>query len=218
MLDFGKRLIEFRNKLQMPQNEVSTNLGLKQGSYSDIERDKSKGSTEILKKLAEIYNLNLNWLLTGKGTMLVNDDVDEIVAMGDVMGKPNITVVPFAVNAGAGIESQLIETVTKAYLPFIRQGAYAFQIKGNSMKPIFEDGDWVISYLLEDVKNIKVGTPYILKLYNGEYLLKYVDIRGLQLILRSENWREYSPQEFNIQEIISIYEIEKRLTTFWGWT
>lgn len=60
------RLKEFRKELGMNQEEMANVLGLKQGSYSDIERGRV-GVTGVLTKLIKLYKINPVWLIEGEG-------------------------------------------------------------------------------------------------------------------------------------------------------
>lgn len=64
----NQRLKEFRISKQINQGKFSKSLGLKQGSYSDIERGRNSLSYPIIKKLIEVYNINPNWLFLGIGS------------------------------------------------------------------------------------------------------------------------------------------------------
>ena len=219
----GKRFKEYRLYLGYKQVQFADYLGVTQEYLVRIESSEKPIPPNVILKLIDkiITNtsrLNFDWLLTGKGKMIKEDYEDEVSLIGDAMGKPNVVVVPFAVNAGAGIASQLVETVSVAYLPFVRPGAYAFNVKGNSMTPIFENSDWVVCYALDNDAAMKAGTPYVLKLQSGEYVLKYVDKRGAKWILRSENYREHQNVEVERDQVERIFEVNLRLTSFWGWS
>lgn len=62
----NERLKEFRRELGMNQEEMANVLGLKQGSYSDIERGRV-GISGILTKLIKLYKINPVWLIEGEG-------------------------------------------------------------------------------------------------------------------------------------------------------
>lgn len=222
MLTQGDRLRTYREYLGLTQIQLAERLHFTQGFITKAEKKTENIPSSIISALIEMNKftesrLNFDWLLTGKGEMFLTNDLDNIGMMGDAMGKPNIMVVPFAANAGAGIESQLIEIVTKGYLPMLKEMAYAFNVKGNSMSPIFENKDWIIAYQLHDESTMRPGAPYVLRLTNGEYVIKYIDKRGAKWILRSENYREYANREINREEVECIYEIKLRLTEYWGW-
>ena len=60
-----ERLRAFRKGLGINQTDFAQSLGIKQGSYSDIERGKVGISGDIMKVLVRKYHLNLLWLYEG---------------------------------------------------------------------------------------------------------------------------------------------------------
>lgn len=67
---FGERLSAFRLEKRLSQQDIASALGISQPSYGKAENGHNFLSPENLSKLNEIYGLNINWLLTGKGEML----------------------------------------------------------------------------------------------------------------------------------------------------
>jgi transcriptional regulator with XRE-family HTH domain len=65
----GQRLREWRKTLHLKSYELAKLIHISQGSLSDIENDKSLPSADTLAKLYQYTNLNIIWLLTGKGNM-----------------------------------------------------------------------------------------------------------------------------------------------------
>lgn len=71
-MDIIDRIKFLRENLGLKQYEMSLQLGLKQGSLSDIERRKTKKvSDRIIKLICKTYYVNENWLRSGKGEMKV---------------------------------------------------------------------------------------------------------------------------------------------------
>ncbi|MFP4060072.1 MAG: helix-turn-helix domain-containing protein [bacterium] len=79
----NQRLREFRKKLGYTQKDFSIKLGLKQGSYSDVERGKVGVSGVLLKNLIKKFRINPIWLYEGLGDMLVNESGNYISGMVD---------------------------------------------------------------------------------------------------------------------------------------
>ena len=69
-----ERLKAIRSYFDLNQGNFAKSIGLKQGSYSDIERGRTGLSINLLENLVKNYNINANWLLTGKGKMLNTPD------------------------------------------------------------------------------------------------------------------------------------------------
>lgn len=71
MKDF-ERVKMVRQKLGLNQVEFADNLGIEQGSLSDIERGRVKAvSMGVKRALKECFSVNIDWLETGKGEMFL---------------------------------------------------------------------------------------------------------------------------------------------------
>lgn len=63
----NQRLKIIRTELRLTQQQLADVVGLKQGSYADVERGKVKVSGEIKRILEKEYSINIDWLETGEG-------------------------------------------------------------------------------------------------------------------------------------------------------
>ncbi len=64
---FGERLRFLRDRAGLGQTALARQLGYKRSnSVSNLEAGKSPPNLQILQKIAEIFNVNLHWLITGK--------------------------------------------------------------------------------------------------------------------------------------------------------
>ena len=65
----GTRLREWRKSSGLKGYELAKNIGISQGSLSDIENNKSLPSAETLIKLYKVTEINIIWLLMEEGPM-----------------------------------------------------------------------------------------------------------------------------------------------------
>lgn len=72
----NQRLKIIRTHLMLTQEAFAASLNLKQGSYSDIERGKVGVSSDILFALNKEHSINIEWVKTGKGSMLIDDSLN----------------------------------------------------------------------------------------------------------------------------------------------
>jgi len=70
MKTMGQRLRAFRKDWGLNLVEFCKIIGISQGSLSDLENSKSLPSAMTLKGLCLRTNINIHWLLTGKGKMI----------------------------------------------------------------------------------------------------------------------------------------------------
>ena len=78
-MGLGERLKLVRERLGMTQKEFAEFLGVGIASVQRYEREERIPSGEFLKLLLDKFNININWLLTGEGSMFVNPPQKEPV-------------------------------------------------------------------------------------------------------------------------------------------
>lgn len=66
MTTFGKRLKQARNRRNMTQHQVADLLGIDFTTLSKYENDKSQPDHRTLRELASMYEVSIDWLLTGE--------------------------------------------------------------------------------------------------------------------------------------------------------
>lgn len=71
-LEIGKRLRLIRERMGITQAEVGEKLGIQSQHVSKYERGETVPTWENLIKLIDLYDVNINWLLTGKGSMFLS--------------------------------------------------------------------------------------------------------------------------------------------------
>lgn len=67
--EVGKRIRAVRKHLQINQKDFAAHLGISTAHLSGMENGRIKPSFEFLYKAEEIFNINLSYLITGKGTI-----------------------------------------------------------------------------------------------------------------------------------------------------
>ena len=68
------RIKELRQKIFVSQSNMEDCLNLSRNTLSAYERGKAFFKPHTLQTLSSKYNININWLLTGKGNMLLSDN------------------------------------------------------------------------------------------------------------------------------------------------
>jgi len=69
---FYERFKEIRAHLGLTQSIFSENLGVKQRTISNWEEGRNEPNMDILAQLHTKWNINIDWLLTGKGSMVTD--------------------------------------------------------------------------------------------------------------------------------------------------
>ena len=79
----GNRLKNIRKTLNLSQEEFGRKIGLSRGGIAAVEADNNKFSQDILCKLIQTFNVNINYLLCNIGQPFISpkfeDAKDEIL-------------------------------------------------------------------------------------------------------------------------------------------
>jgi transcriptional regulator with XRE-family HTH domain len=74
MREVGKRLKELRKRLDMTQEELGKQLGIKRSGMGKHERGEALLSGKMLQILAARYNASIDYLLCNRGTLFYDKD------------------------------------------------------------------------------------------------------------------------------------------------
>ncbi len=180
-MDIKDRLTMFINSLGITRSEFAKTIEVTQSNVSDWTSRKkpSKPSPPAMARINENYGLNLNWLITGKGSMFIPDADGKLYGEGNNKGleemsgsktvyqhklnpfdSRNITLPIYGeIAAGSPIDGYDAEPwkyieIPKAYLSDSQDTYVALRINGNSMAPKIMNGDVVIIHERNDVLNL----------------------------------------------------------------
>ena len=90
MTDIKYRIKLLRTNLKLKQRDMTMALRIPSSAISKYERGEIKPSFKLLAKMAGIYNVNLNWLLTGTGNMF--SELETVSATG-TYGCPHLRLI-----------------------------------------------------------------------------------------------------------------------------
>jgi transcriptional regulator with XRE-family HTH domain len=79
LIDFGKRIKAIRKALAVNQQDFAEGIDVSGSFLSEVENGKYKPGFKFYNNLLQTYNVNLNYLLTGKGEMF--NKIEEIEEM-----------------------------------------------------------------------------------------------------------------------------------------
>lgn len=82
--------------------------------------------------------------------------------------------------------------------------AYALQVTGDSMAPVYRDGDTVI---VSPATNIRRGDRVVLKTTNGEVMAKQLNRRGSRRIDLTSLNAEHGERTFSTDEVVFMHRI-----------
>ena len=71
METIGKKLAKIRGRLT--QKEFAELFGISRATYANYEQERFRPDAKFLEDIGEKFDINLNWLILGKGQMHIND-------------------------------------------------------------------------------------------------------------------------------------------------
>ena len=74
----GTRLKKIRTELKLSQEELGKQIGLTRASIAAVEADNNKFSQDVLCKLILTFDINVNYLLVGKGEMFNAPEYEDV--------------------------------------------------------------------------------------------------------------------------------------------
>lgn len=88
--DYTYRFLETIEKLGLTDYKVWNTLeNLSKATMSKIRRGICGVSMNTLQEFCQIYNVNANYILTGKGNMFLNNESPELLSKEEVEGMPS---------------------------------------------------------------------------------------------------------------------------------
>lgn len=101
----NKRLKEVRKALGLTQQEFADTIGSKRNTIAKYETETNVPSTAVISLICSKFNVNEEWLRTGKGEMFMELSKSEEIAafMGDVLTDED----------GSTFKKQLISVLSK---------------------------------------------------------------------------------------------------------
>ena len=145
----NQTLEQLRNYLGLTKKDFSKALGITQNAYTNYIQGKRDIPTSLAYKIKQLYDINLDWLLTGKGEMIKSTkDISDCSKDKNII---YIDKLSLQAGAGAGIYNFEVETIEKVPIPLSLfktpqnpDHLKIIQVSGDSMEPTLKDGDYVI--------------------------------------------------------------------------
>lgn len=188
----AQRLRQVRKALGISQQQIAYTLGLKQGSYSDVERGKASISASLMKRLMECYRVNPTFLLTGSGPLFLQAELSPLHPGAPQL--PNVPLVGHELVPAYMLHRQdptWYLALPYLHLPDLEPEVqhYAFQVRQEAMAPTLYPGDYVVGRpcAIQDVQDNRV---YIIFVRDGAWAIRRVLNRYERdgtLILKSDN-------------------------------
>jgi len=213
-----RRFKQLRHELGLTQQAFAESLHIK-GSIADIERGKTKLPGATVARLLKTYNVNPLWLYgeSEQKHLEAEQSLMPKVVTLDVERNENIAMVN--VKASAGYAHNLQDTewydTLPAFnlpLPEYRNASFrAFQVQGDSMLPVLQQGEWVIAKAEESLGALSENNIYVVVLGDTVVVKKtQFTPSGLRLISLNSL---YPPIDVKPAEVREIWRVTAKITS-----
>ncbi len=183
METIGSRLRLMRKQLNMTQDQLAQRLGIGKAALSMIETGKAGLSIRNKNILVQDFNLNPDWIETGRGNMF-NAEPDLTAFMHRTDKSLPLQSVPlYSIEGTAGLvpifaEQSTVKPVNFIHIPNLPKCDGAIYVVGDSMYPLLKSGDIVLYKQLNNVEDIFWGDMYLLSIdIDGE---EYITVKYVQ--------------------------------------
>ena len=78
MSTLGARLKQIRNELHLSQEAFGSKIGLTRAGIAAVEADNNKFSQDSLCRLLNTFDININYLLSGRGAPFNKENTPEL--------------------------------------------------------------------------------------------------------------------------------------------
>ena len=148
----GSRIKEYRKAKSLTQKDFAEKINIPQSTLSSIENEKWFPSSEIILSLVQNTDINLYWLLTGKGEMFIGrpEPAESYNKQGTEEDFILVPVMSGEISDGGGlIPDETIELRLAFRRDWIKRhgdprNMSLIRVKGDSMEPTFYSGDLVL--------------------------------------------------------------------------
>lgn len=146
-MELKDRLKSARNAAGLTQAGVAAEFAMTPQAVSQWERGEAVPEADKFPVLAQLYRVDLKWLITGEGKTPTHEAAPESRPPPPMIGERDLKVFA-AAEGGPGVMivniDQPIDLVPRPwYLREVRDG-FAVMVVGESMMPAFEPGDLAI--------------------------------------------------------------------------
>ncbi len=206
--NISERIAYLIDYLNVSTNKFSNTIGASNSYFNKlIKNGGSIGSDRIEKILRAYPEINPEWLITGEGAMLKNDN-DKLAVAKRSKNNEGIPLIPISAMAGFGTgDCQILEHEVDRYIvPHFKdlQIDFMINVRGSSMQPKYNSGDVVACKKLPLDTFFQWNKVYVLDTTQGP-LVKRVKKSQVENCIQciSDNV-SYEPFDLPLNEIRSL--------------
>jgi len=225
MSNISYNLKFLRKKNGLTQQQFADLMEIKRASVGAYEEDRAEPKYDLLKKIANYYNLSMDELVSEiideKWKSASKSEASNLRVLSvtvDNSDRENIELVPVKASAGylSGYgDPEYVRELPKFSLPMFNHGTFrAFELSGDSMLPL-TTGSIVIGEYVENWHNIKPNETYVViskedGVVYKRVAYKFKEDKGLKLV--SDN-KMYDSYWLAAEDILEIWKAKAFIST-----
>ena len=210
---FSKNLKYYMDLYKKERNDICRDLNFKYTTFTDWYNGKKYPRIDKIEMLANYFNIK-------KSDLIENHEDDILNKIGAIpISDIDVTNIPLLGTVKAGYDYLAQENIID-YISFKVDGTdkenyYALNVVGDSMTPLFDDGDTVIVHKQDDFEN---GDNCVVLINGEEATIKkvYKDNTGIELKAVNPYYppRVFSKEDIKDLPVKIIGVVEKSIRNF----
>lgn len=217
MSTYNERLQQLSDSKGITPYYLSRATGVSQATISRLKGDKTaKPNISTNRKFADYFNVNEEWLLTGEGSMLVENSPSELNQTPSEVEKTSseektmqIPLLPISAQGGSLNDFVTSVDVTECEMIIspIKGADYAITVSGESMSPEYPSGSQVLIKKINERAFIDWGRVYVLDTCNGTVVKRLFPAETPDRVLCKSINPEYPPFEVSLEDVYGVYRV-----------
>lgn len=220
MLLFNRNLEYLMKINSVTQQVLAQHVGVVHTTVGNYTKDKTP-NIEVLTKICQFFGIEPNdIILKDLSTGIDPKKLENIALPGKISGS-NV-LVPESAQTGYVAEwtADFIQQLTYVNIPEVEGEARTFEVYGNSMSPILNEGDYVVC-TPGSMAELKPGRIYAIvrvQSYTDAHPVKitYAQLEHRQVLCMPVNKKEFTSYHLNEQEVKEVWVAEMRITRSLG--
>jgi phage repressor protein C with HTH and peptisase S24 domain len=186
-----QRLEQFLEYKNISKAEFGRLIGVSSAYISSMRKSIQPDKAESI--ALKFPELNMKWLLTGNGQMLIDKEVRFREAKGMVL-----PLVPFTAMGGYNEDNwtAFVNTCPLYAVPDIKIPAdFLIRVGGDSMNPVYCEGDLLVCRMIQELLFFQWGKTYVVDTSQGVMVKNVYEDKDNpeNILLVSENSEKYPP-------------------------
>lgn len=201
MNDRLKKVIDY---YKITPTNFSQKIGVSEGTIRKLLTQNTALRSDTLEKISQNFtDIDIDWLITGRGGMLRNEQ-------SPVAPSTGIPLIPIDVIAGipAGdLDACLVQDSQKYIVPEFQNlhVDYLIRVSGSSMYPKYSNGDILACRKIDDIQFFQWGKIYVIDSSQGALVKRvFEDSDPERILLVSDNKEKYPPFSIPKSDIRSV--------------